>query len=86
MKRFITAVLLFIAVKGFAQTGSSVSPLTPGNCMETYCTYYFGNPLHHNHPAFVYTHNTYSKAILNAGCIKAVYQKENTRPLKKLGL
>ncbi len=86
MKHFITTVLLFITAKGFAKTGSTISSLTLGNCMETYCTYYFGNPLHRNHPAFVYAHNTHKEAILNAGYIKAVYQKENIRTLKKLSL
>ena len=79
MKTKIFVALMLIAAKAFAQTDTTVFPLTFSGYIETYYTYDFGKPANHNRPSFVYAYNRHNEVNLNLGFIKAAYQKENVR-------
>ncbi len=71
--------LLLIAVNGFSQTDSAVSPLGISGYVETYYSYDFGNPLNHIRPTFIYSFNRHNETTLNLGLIKAAYQDKKIR-------
>ena len=79
MKKLLTTLLTLIALEGFAQSDSTLSPITFSGYIETYYSYDFGKPTNHNRPSFVYSHNRHNEVNLNLGFIKAAYQKENVR-------
>lgn len=62
-----------------AQIDTSKSLITVSGYVETYYQFDFGNPLNHNRPNFVYSHNRHNEVNLNLGFVKANYQTENVR-------
>ena len=79
MKKVIVAALLLTAIKGFAQTNNTNSPLTFSGYAEAYYAYDFSKPVDHNRPAFMYSHNRHNEVNLNLGFLKAAYQTERVR-------
>lgn len=79
MKKILLAVLSVISLHGFSQTDSTKNPLTISGYVETYYSYDLGNPLDHNRPGFVYSHNRHNEVNLNLGFIKAAYATDKVR-------
>lgn len=79
MKKLVAASLILLATRGFAQTGSTKSPLTFSGYLEAYYSYDFGNPSDHNRPGFAYSFNRHNEVNLNLGFVKAAYQTDNIR-------
>lgn len=77
MKPYITAALIFITCKGYAQADSSKSTVIFSGYIEAYYGYDFNKPFTHNRPSFFYSYNRYNEVNLNLGFVKAAYQKNN---------
>lgn len=79
MKKIFLAILSIISLNSFAQTDSTKNPLSISGYIETYYSYDFANPLDHNRPSFVYSHNRHNEVNLNLGFIKAAYVTDKIR-------
>jgi hypothetical protein len=79
MKTLFLSLLTAFAWTANAQIDSTKSPLKFSGYLETYYSYDFGNPINHNRPGFVYSHNRHNEVSLNLGFIKAAYEKDNVR-------
>ncbi len=47
--------------------------------LETYYSYDFANPVNHNRPGFVYSHNRHNEVNLNLGFVKLAYNTDKVR-------
>lgn len=79
MKTLFLFLFCAFALTANAQTDSTKSPFKFSGYLETYYSYDFGNPVNHNRPGFVYSHNRHNEVSLNLGFIKVAYEKENVR-------
>jgi hypothetical protein len=79
MKTLFLSVLSVFALTANAQTDSTKSPFKFSGYLETYYSYDFANPLNHNRPGFIYSHNRHNEVSLNLGFIKMAYEKDNLR-------
>ena len=79
MKTLFLFLLTVIAFAAEAQSDSTKSPFKFSGYLETYYSYDFGNPLDHNRPGFIYSHNRHNEVSLNLGFIKMAYEKDNVR-------
>ena len=79
MKTLFLFLLTVIAFAAEAQSDSTKSPFRFSGYLETYYSYDFGNPLDHNRPGFIYSHNRHNEVSLNLGFIKMAYEKDNVR-------
>ena len=70
---------LLISNKIIAQANNATSPITLSGYLETYYSYDFANPLNHNRPSFIYSHNRHNEVNLNLAFIKAAYKKDIVR-------
>jgi len=78
LKKIITTLFIFIAVKAYAQD-STHSRLSFSGYIEIYYVYDFANPSNHTLPSLLYSYNRHNEVNLDLGLIKAAYQKENVR-------
>jgi hypothetical protein len=79
MKKTLLSFISFLSLSAFAQTDSTKNPLTFSGYLETYYVYDFANPLDHNRPSFIYSHNRHNEININLGFVKANYQKSDMR-------
>lgn len=75
-KLLITAATLLIGINADAQDEPNIKV---SGYVETYYSYDFNNPLNHNRPGFIYSHNRNNEVNLNLGYIKAGYDSKNIR-------
>lgn len=79
MKNIIILLSLLCGIAISAQNDSIKKPLSISAYAEIYYLYDFGNPINHNRPSFVYSHNRHNEVNLNLGLVKASYQTEKIR-------
>jgi hypothetical protein len=79
MKKTLLSFISFLSLSAFAQIDSTKNPLTFSGYLETYYVYDFANPLDHNRPSFIYSHNRHNEININLGFVKANYQKSDMR-------
>lgn len=75
-KAFLTLAALAISLYSIAQETPKIK-IT--GYLETYYGYDFNEPLDHNRPNFVYSHNRHNEVNLNLGFIKAAYDSGKIR-------
>lgn len=80
MKYFtILIVVVFGIIKVRAQDSITINPLTLSCYLETYYSYDFGNPEHHEKPSFFYSFNRHNEVNLNLGYAKVNYNTNKIR-------
>lgn len=79
MKKLGTFLYFFIPVMLFSQADTSKESLSFSGYCEVYYTYDFNNPLNHDRPGFIYSHDRHNEFNLNLGFVKGTYATERIR-------
>ncbi|MFY8004452.1 MAG: porin, partial [Chitinophagaceae bacterium] len=79
MKKILFAIFSTISLNSFAQTDSAKTHLSISGYIETYYSFDFSNPIDHNRPSFIYSHNRHNEVSLNLGYVKAAYATDKVR-------